>query len=897
MLLGIAPVNVFALTADEALEYLSYSEYDDGIHITDCDISASGDLVIPDEIDGLPVTAIEEWAFDNCTSLSSIVIPDSVISIGEKAFYYCSSLSSIVIPDSVTSIGYGAFENCTLLNNVVIPHGVTSIESNTFYRCISLSNIVIPDSVTSIGSMAFFSCKSLKSIMIPKNVTSIEDGTFYSCTSLSNFEIPENISSIGEWAFASCTSLTEITIPEGVKEIGYSPFIGCSKLKKIEVDENNKYYDSRENCNAIIETETNTLIQGCENTVIPESITSFGEGAFALISGLTEITIPESITAIPQMTFMGCTSLSDITIPDSITNIDDQAFDGCISLKSIYIPSSVVSVGKRSFTRCYSLDSIVVDENNPVYDSRNNCNAIIETETNTLIQGCNKSFIPDDIVELNEYAFYGCKGLKTIDIPDGITEIDYESFYGCTGVTSVHYGKNLEDNFICMLPGLEEITVDPENPNFCVFDNALYTKDKSELISYPFSCQNRDIYLVPECTEISFKIFFDYSNVFSDILGISYSFNNKFNLFITDSEQFESLKYKLPSLPFEHIYVNGKESTDISIINQGSSYEEVILLEYYYCLINGDTNYDVPEEINDEVDRIGNKYDEMVEAGLISEEDSEYFIFRDFLYYLIENGYVKQLEPTKDNLYVFCESFGLLGGVALLNYFVSIDEAFEQYCEAADNVYHAVTFSYRYPERAEITSFKPSVSGCGAEKVINYYESVTYTASSAAPVKEYQWYVNGEYVGSGESYTVEKPVKDYTVGVTAVYPNGYKESSDVTSVKLDKSVCKPSISECGAEKEIKYKETVTYTVSASVPAQEYQWYVNGEYVGSGESYTVENPESDYTVSVTVVYSDGSAQSSGTTSVKVKSPTFIEKIANVFEKIFNFFTSIFNKIFG
>ncbi|MDD6704338.1 MAG: hypothetical protein PUE34_08335, partial [Clostridiaceae bacterium] len=191
----------------------------------------------------------------------------------------------------------------------------------------------------------------------------------------------------------------------------------------------------------------------------------------------------------------------------------------------------------------------------------------------------------------------------------------------------------------------------------------------------------------------------------------------------------------------------------------------------------------------------------------------------------------------------------------------------------------------------------PSVSGCGAEKVINYYESVTYTASSAAPVKEYQWYVNGEYVGSGESYTVEKPVKDYTVGVTAVYPNGYKESSDVTSVKLDKSVCKPSISECGAEKEIKYKETVTYTVSASVPAQEYQWYVNGEYVGSGESYTVENPESDYTVSVTAVYSDGSAQSSGTTSVKVKSPTFIEKIANVFEKIFNFFTSIFNKIFG
>ena len=539
-----------------------------------------------------------------------------------------------------------------------------------------------------------------------------------------------------------------------------------------------------------------------------------------------------------------------------------------------------------------------VDENNPVYDSRNNCNAIIVTEANILIQGCNNSYIPDDIVELYENAFYGCKGLKTINIPDGVTEIDRKAFYGCTGVTSVHYGKSLEDNFMCMLPGLEEITVDPENPNFCVFDNALYTKDKSELLSYPLSCQDRDIYLAPECSEINELCFEDYSNWFSAYFGFSYSYKNPFNLFITDSEQYENLKYTLPSLPLEHIYVNGKESTDLSVINQGTSEDEFRFFKYYYYLINGDIDYDdISEEVIDEADKIEKKYDEMVEAGLIPEEDADYFMYRDFQYYLMESGYVEQIEPTREMFDDFCTFMGINNDALISFFFGSADEGFTQYREALDIAFRAATFSYRYPERAEITSFKPSVSGCGAEKVINYYESVTYTASSAAPVKEYQWYVNGEYVGSGASYTVEKPVKDYTVGVTAVYPNGYKESSDVTSVKLDKSVCKPSISECGAEKEIKYKETVTYTVSASVPAQEYQWYVNGEYVGSGESYTVENPESDYTVSVTAVYSDGSAQSSGTTSVKVKSPTFIEKIANVFEKIFNFFTSIFNKIFG
>jgi hypothetical protein len=246
-------------------------------------------------------------------------------------------LTSIIIPASVTSIGGSAFGFCASLNSITIPASVTNIGNSAFQCCTSLESITIPGDVTSIGSRVFYGCTSLNSIEIPVSVTTIGDYAFYGCNSLENIEIPASVTTIGRFAFNSCTGLTSIEIPANVTQISSNPFRGCSSLKTISVASENTKYDSRNNCNALIETATNTLIQGCNNSVIPNGVTYIGYDAFYGCTGLTSIDIPASVTAIYGKAFMGCTGLTSIEIPASVTNIDQWAFDDCTSLNSVTI--------------------------------------------------------------------------------------------------------------------------------------------------------------------------------------------------------------------------------------------------------------------------------------------------------------------------------------------------------------------------------------------------------------------------------------------------------------------------------------------------------------------------------------------------------------------------------
>ena len=209
--------------------------------------------------------------------------------------------------------------------------------TNKWVEVVGLKNynvetVIIPSSITiggkeykitSIGEDAFRCCENLTSITIPSTVTSIGDGAFASCYSLSSIAIPSSVTSIGEWAFNGCSSLTSITIPSSVTSIGENAFRFCESLTQIKVDSGNPVYDSRDNCNAIIETKSNTLIAGCASTIIPNSVTSIGNQAFWGCKSLTSITIPSSVTSIGDMAFCCCSSLTSITIPTHITNIDE----------------------------------------------------------------------------------------------------------------------------------------------------------------------------------------------------------------------------------------------------------------------------------------------------------------------------------------------------------------------------------------------------------------------------------------------------------------------------------------------------------------------------------------------------------------------------------------------
>ena len=333
--------------------------------------------------------------------IKKVVIKDGVTSIGEWAFYGCSGLTSLTIPNSVTSIGDYAFRDCSDLTSVIIPNSVTSIGEQAFAFCSSLSSLTIPNSVTSIGKQTFIFCSSLSNLTIPNSVTSIGEWAFAYCSGLSTLTIPNSVTSIGEWAFAYCSGFSTLTIPNSVTSIGNTAFIGCSHLTSIIVEKENVYYDSRSNCNAIIETKSNILIRGCENTIIPNSVINIGKVAFAYCSGLSNLTIPNSVTSIGESAFYECSGLTSVNIPNSVTSIGDYAFYGCKGLNSITIPNSVTSIDNYSFSGCSGLSFVI---------------------------------IPNSVTSIREHAFFSCHGLTSVTIPNSVTNIGGEAFSYCRGL-------------------------------------------------------------------------------------------------------------------------------------------------------------------------------------------------------------------------------------------------------------------------------------------------------------------------------------------------------------------------------------------------------------------------------------------------------------------------------
>ena len=400
------------------------------------------------------VTSIDDYAFSSCHSLNKVVIyENSVKTIGMAAFEYCSSLADIILPEGVTTIARSAFWGCSSLSRIDLPEGVTTIGHSAFYGCEKLSSVKLPNSLTTIEGFAFSGCNGL-TITIPDNVESMSMLTFSDCTGLditipgrfltkienpigSNCKdvrvtIAEGTTVIEEYAFQKLPGIVSVTIPESVTSIGHAAFWQCSGLTDIVIP------------SSVTEIGDDAFSKctNLTNVTLPDGLTFIGEGVFVKCSALKSIVLPEGMTLIKKWTFKFCSSLVDVTIPGTMTTLEFHAFKNCTSLRSVTIPNSV-NTADAPFYGCSSLSDIKVPDH--LYEtsifSGTGITDITVSEGTTAVGSfadCTKLTsitFPEGVKALTDFS--GCSSLRAIDIPDGVSVIGSALFRGCANLTKV----------------------------------------------------------------------------------------------------------------------------------------------------------------------------------------------------------------------------------------------------------------------------------------------------------------------------------------------------------------------------------------------------------------------------------------------------------------------------
>ena len=353
------------------------------------------------------VSEIASGAFSNCNDIEMIELANGIEFVEPYAFVDCHKLETVYLPASLKSFCVPNFQGCRRLQSLSVANGNTTYDSRDGCNAIidSKAKVLvcgictshIPDDICEIGNYAFYGCVSLRNVPLHDKIERIGDLAFAHCINIESVFIPENLKKLGSAALAH-TSIKEINIPAHVEYIGSAPFMGCSTLSSISVNRKNKKYDSRKRCNAIIESSNNILIGGCRTTVIPNSIRTIRRDAFRNLLSLQTISIPKKITQIEGNPFMGCKSLVSINVANG----------------------------------------------NTTYDSRDGCNAIIDSKKGKLIAGCTLTHIPHDIETIGDFAFYGTYNASVLEIPVNIQHIGRYAFANLSSLKTLYLPTNMK---------------------------------------------------------------------------------------------------------------------------------------------------------------------------------------------------------------------------------------------------------------------------------------------------------------------------------------------------------------------------------------------------------------------------------------------------------------------
>jgi hypothetical protein len=415
--------------------------------LTITSFTGAGAVIIPSTTNGLPITSIGDGSFNDNFNLTSVVIPSSITNIGEGAFSDCDSMTSVNIGTNVLDIGSYAFQYCSRLGNVVIPASVTNIGVEAFAGCTILTNLTVvgpslaysslngvlfsqdgstlviypqdiagaydfPGSVTNIEDYAFNQCSKLTSVTTDNNLLNIGESAFSGCYSMTNIMLSTNLTNISDAAFAFCTNLSSIAIPASVTNIQFGAFAECFSLTNCTVASQNPAYSS---VNGVVFDKNQVTLIVCPAGlagfyVIPGSVTSIDEGAFAYCTRLWSVSFPGSVTNIGIQAFYNCSILTNAPFPSNLISIGASAFYDCAKLQGLSIGNSVTSIGMAAFGGCSSLTNAAIG---------------------------------NGVISLGDYAFEYCTSLRNASIGNTVTNIGVSEFQNCSSLTSVTVDQNV----------------------------------------------------------------------------------------------------------------------------------------------------------------------------------------------------------------------------------------------------------------------------------------------------------------------------------------------------------------------------------------------------------------------------------------------------------------------